>query len=331
MNGTSLIRSFRRQLLTRQPSSQIVPRTSARTRDSRRLLSASSSSTTTDTVATTNNYTFAISRNVPQSFSNAVVKFSEDSEGPDFHVSQQQHDVYIDTLRRFVPTLCLPAIEEHPDCSFVEDTVVAIGNTAVITNPGHASRKGEVDSIREVLLQLGMTVVDMRDYNNNDEEGGNNDCICDGGDVMYTGRHLFVGISERTNAAAVDVLANAFDGVVETIAVPFEGDALHLKSIVTHVDSHTLLAPTGELGAAVLEAMKATERGYQSVRLPNMLACNVVAVNGGILAQDGECSESRRLLESLAESKGLKVEFLDLSEKAKADGALTCCSVLLSI
>jgi dimethylargininase len=139
-----------------------------------------------------------------------------------------------------------------------------------------------------------------------------------------------VGISERTDEAAVSVLAKAFDNQVVT-AIPFEGNALHLKSIVTHMNDTTLLAPTGSLGDEVLSAMKATELGYETIRLPSMLACNVVAVNGAILAQDTGCPESKTLLRKAAEERGLQIEFLQFSEFAKCDGALTCCSVLLQI
>jgi dimethylargininase len=255
-----------------------------------------------------------------------VTKFSTSGDQIDLAVAQQQHEVYLERLRQYVPTLCLDALDDHADSVFVEDTVVAIGKRAVITNPGHPSRRGEVDTIKDVLLQLGMDVTDMRDFP---------DALCDGGDVLYTTRHLFVGLSERTNERAVELLSKTFENdVVETIAVPLSPgcNALHLKSIVTHLDATTLLAPTGDLGDDVLEAMRATERGYYDViRLPNMLACNVVVVNGGVLAQDGGCHESRALLQEAAAKRNLQIDFLDLSETAKADGALTCCSVLLGI
>lgn len=266
-------------------------------------------------------YSLAIAREVPSSFAKAVTKFAA-AEGGSISVAraQEQKDAYLATLRRFVPTLCLPALDEHPDSVFVEDTVVAIGNKAVITNPGHPSRRGEVDTIRDVLLQLGYETIEMRD---------NASALCDGGDVLYTGRHLFVGLSERTNQEAVNILAHAFN--VDVIAVPFEGEALHLKSIVTHMNESTLLAPTGTLGDEVLKGMNAANLGYDSVRLPSMLACNVVALNGGILAQDTGCKESKALLLQAARDLGLEIEFLDASEFAKCDGALTCCSVLLEI
>ncbi|KAL3908683.1 MAG: hypothetical protein SGARI_002955, partial [Bacillariaceae sp.] len=112
-------------------------------------------------------YSVAIARQVPQSFANAITKFADPSSKVDLQNAIRQHDIYLERLRKFVPTVCLPAVSELADSVFVEDTVVAVGNRAVITNPGHPSRRGEVDSIREVLSQqLGMEVTDMRDFQN---------------------------------------------------------------------------------------------------------------------------------------------------------------------
>jgi hypothetical protein len=121
--------------------------------------------------------------------------------------------IYISVATAEFYTFAISHNERSPILlEFAKDTVVAIGKTAVITNPGHASK---------VLLSLrsGMTVVDMWDEDgllllndDNNSTGTAAAVICNGGGVMFTGWHfLFVGISERTNMAAVDVLENAFD------------------------------------------------------------------------------------------------------------------------
>jgi dimethylargininase len=288
-----------------------------------RFATTTTTKTTTMTKKTTAISSIAIARHVPRSFANAITKFSTSPSSIDLDKAIRQHEMYVSKLRKFVPTLCLPPQDDLADSCFVEDTVVAVGMKAVITNPGHPSRRGEVDSMRTVLFeQLGMDVFDMCE-----ESQGN--AFCDGGDVLYTSRHLFVGLSERTNKEAIQVLQDVFG--MEAIAVPFDGNALHLKSIVTHIDDSTLLVPEGSLGDAVLAQMDAKERGYTVVRLPSMLACNVVSVNGGLLAQDVGCSTSKSRLESVASERHLEIDFVNCSEFAKVDGALTCCSVLLNI
>ena len=102
-----------------------------------------------------------------------------------------------------------------------------------------------------------------------------NEAICDGGDVLFTGRHMFAGLTERTNMSGISILSKALG--LDVIPVPLEG-ALHLKSVVNHIDSKTLLAPN------ILAEMNTKELGYTTIRLPSMLSCNVVSVNGGLLA-----------------------------------------------
>jgi dimethylargininase len=268
-------------------------------------------------------YTFALTRQLPNSFPRAISKFSEHVEPVSMSKSLSEHENYLTKLRLIVPTLCLPALEEHPDSVFVEDTVVAINKQAVLTHPGHPSRQGEVESIKDALLQLGMTVTDMRRQDPT--------VTCDGGDVLYTGRHLFVGLSERTSLGSVDVFREAFGMDQEVIGVPVVDSALHLKSVVTHLDEYTLVAPTGKMGDEILQAMKAQELGYTAIRVPDVLAANVVSINGHILAQDTKCDESRRILQEATTARNLQLQFVCSSEMAKCDAALTCCSVLLSL
>ena len=84
-------------------------------------------------------YTMALAREIPDSFVDAVAAHSADrASAVSLALAREQHAEYLSQLRKHVPTLCLPAIEAHPDCVFVEDTVVGVGDTAVITQPGHA-------------------------------------------------------------------------------------------------------------------------------------------------------------------------------------------------
>ena len=272
-------------------------------------------------------HNFAITRRVPNSFVNSLSKYYDSSDGTNaisIPVARSQHEDYVAVLRSEVPTLELPAVEEHPDCVFVEDTVVAVQKRAVITFPGHVSRQGEVVAIRLILEQLGMEVWDMHSKCKS--------AICDGGDVLYTGRHMFVGLSDRTNQKGADVLSEAFSDQFPVIPVPLNSeDALHLKSIVTHVDDSTLLAPIGPVGDAVVQDMDVKSLGYSVLRLPDIRACNVVALKGTIVASSSSCKASQQILLEAAEERNLRVRFVETTEVEKSDGACTCCSVLLSL
>lgn len=233
--------------------------------------------------------------------------------------------------------------------------MIAIQDTVVLTRMGHESRRGEVDdSIKGVLNdQLGLK--NVYDMNNVDDQrvlcdDARNDIdssegCCDGGDVLWTGRHLFVGCTDRTNQAGFQYLRNVFAhhhgmmDAADVVPIPMAslqgadsgGGVLHLKSAVTHIDEETLLIPEGKFGDILAEEMKVSERGYTAVRLPDVLSCNAVVVNGHVMAQDSPCSVSKQRIEQACRERDLGLTFVDTSELAKKDAALTCCSVLLSV
>ncbi len=84
----------------------------------------------------------------------------------------------------------LPELADDPDAVFVEDTALLLGEHAVITRPGAASRIGEVDSTADGLRDH-FTLHRL-------EEG-----FLDGGDVLRIGRTLYVGRSTRTDIEGV--------------------------------------------------------------------------------------------------------------------------------
>ena len=314
-------------------------------------------------------HTVAISREIPDSFidalsfhhdqSTSLNNNDESNYSQDVVVSleksREQHANYLHVLREHVPQLiCLPSIGSHPDCLFVEDTMIAINDTVVLTRMGHESRRGEVDDLLKGVVreQLGLkNVYDMSDVldadiisdDDNDVVESSSNC-CDGGDVLYTGRHLFVGITDRTNQGGFQYLKNVFAhrhnmiDEIDVVPVPMMslqgadtgGGVLHLKSAVTHIDDETLLLPESKFGDILSEEMKVTERGYTAIRLPDVLSCNAVVVNGHVMAQDSPCSVSKRRIEHACRERNLGLTFVDTSELAKKDAALTCCSVLLS-
>jgi dimethylargininase len=102
----------------------------------------------------------------------------------------KQQDDYVLCLTRLLPAIKeLPSSDDFPDCCFVKDTTV-INGTALMMNIGHKLRQGEVKEMKEVIVTLpGINrIMDMKSIN---------DCAhCNGGDILFTSPHLFVGLLE---------------------------------------------------------------------------------------------------------------------------------------
>jgi len=225
----------------------------------------------------------------------------------DYDNAVEQHNQYVECL---VDLGCrvqvLPPEPDHPDAVFIEDTAIVLDDLAVVTRPGAESRRGETLSVARALM-------DLREVFIIDEPG-----TLDGGDVLTIGNTLYVGLSERTNHNGVEQLQrDVSDHGYTVIPVEF-GDCLHLKSAVTAVTGDTILinpdwVPPGAFpGMQVIEIDPAEPAGANALLL------------GEKVIYPAEHPRTRERLEA----KGIHVVSVPASELAKAEGGVTCCSLI---
>lgn len=200
----------------------------------------------------------------------------------------------------------LPAGPEMADSVFVEDTAVVFDEIAVITRPGAESRRAEIGDVEETLKHHRLL--------GHIEAPG----TLDGGDVLLTGRSAFVGTSSRTNSAGIEQLrrlAQYFGYSLQAVDVR---GCLHLKSAVSVLNDRTLLmnrewVPADAFGGlAIVDVHPDEPRG-----------ANIVRVNDHLLYSAAFPRTRERL-----ERGGHRVTTVDVSEIAKAEGAVTCCSLI---
>jgi dimethylargininase len=200
----------------------------------------------------------------------------------------------------------LPADARFPDGVFVEDPAIVLDEIAIMTRMGAESRRGEGESIASVLTEY-RELISIR------EPG-----TLEGGDVMRIDRSLYVGASRRTNPEGIRKLKQAVSPFgYQVIAVPVQ-DCLHLKSACCYLGDETLLANRKWIDVAVLD-------GYRILDVPEdePRAANVLRVGNTLILPDA-FPKTRELLEKA----GFQVRTLDVSELAKAEGAVTCTCIL---
>ena len=196
---------------------------------------------------------------------------------------------------------------EHADAVFIEDTAVVLNEVAVICRPGAKSRRAEVTAVAAALTGLRQVV------------RVTSPATLDGGDVLVVGRTVFVGRTARTNAAGASQLADAlapFGYVVR--GVPVTG-CLHLKSAVTALDDATVLMNPAWVQREEFEGYRVVE-----VDAHEPMGANVLRL-GDALVHGAAYPRTRERIVRL----GFTPHTIDVSELAKAEGAVTCCSVLL--
>ncbi|ORZ11799.1 hypothetical protein BCR42DRAFT_420670 [Absidia repens] len=266
-------------------------------------------------------YSAAIVRVLPDSFGNCVTNVDNANSPINISLAKEQHELYTETLKKHIPNvIVVEADENHPDCSFVEDNATVFGHTAVIDQPGHPSRRGEVHAIEKALKQVPSvkTIIRMEEMDK--------DAFLDGGDVLNTGAHVFVGLSDRTNEKGGKVLEKAFEGQAKTFILQPPGDMLHLKCCVTALEDTKTLIAVESARSLVDEMNRLTDNYYTAIYVPDLVAANVLSANGLVLIQQGFPQSEQILRDQLKE---YQIVALNMSEIIKADGALTCGSILI--
>lgn len=200
----------------------------------------------------------------------------------------------------------LAGAPDLPDCVFIEDAAVVLDEVAILMRPGAESRRAEVPAVAKSLLP-------HRPILSIEAPG-----TMDGGDVMVVGRGIFVGVSSRTNLAGIDQLRQIAAPLgYATHPVTVTG-CLHLKSAVTALDDATLLINPSWVHRDQF-------RGFAFIEIDETepAAANIVRVGPNLLYSAG----FPRTLETLQKS-GYNVRAVDVGEIAKAEGAVTCCSLI---
>lgn len=225
----------------------------------------------------------------------------------DVALARRQHAAYERALREAgCEVRQLPEEPDHPDSVFVEDTAIVLDEVAVITRPGAESRRGEVES-------MAATLNAWREIVRIQAPG-----TLDGGDVLRLDKTLYVGASARSSADGIAQLGRAvaaFGYRVE--AVPLRG-CLHLKTAVTQVGNARLL-----LNPAWVDARHFQGWETVSVDPAEPHAANALRVGEAVICP-ASCPRTADALRKL----GIDVLGVDMSETEKAEGGVTCCSLI---
>jgi dimethylargininase len=252
--------------------------------------------------------TIAIARRVSPAMNDCELTCLARSE-IDITRASRQHSEYIAALASLgCETVELPADPALPDSVFVEDTALVLDQMAVLCRPGAASRRAEVEAIARALSAY-------RELARIEPPG-----TLDGGDLMRAGQTIHVGLSTRSNPAGIDQLERlvAAHGY-EVRTAPITG-CLHLKSAVTPVAPGTLLINPEWVNPSLFA-------DFDLVRVDpaEPHAANALWVNGGVIMP----AAFPRTIRALRQ-RNIAVVPVDVSELQKAEGGVTCCSLVVS-
>ncbi len=136
--------------------------------------------------------------------------------------------------------------------------------------------------------------------------------------MLQIGKTLYVGNSKRSNESGIRQLANLVSPYgYKAVKVHVNG-CLHLKSAVGKVSEETLL-----INRSWLDMKSFGEMDLIDIYPDEPYAANALLV-GGEIVYPAMFPKTRKLLEE----RGYSVRVVDVSELQKAEGAVTCCSLI---
>jgi dimethylargininase len=248
----------------------------------------------------------AITRDVSDAFADCELTYLE-RQPIDLGRARAQHRAYEDMLARLgCRVVRLDPEPDLPDAVFVEDTAIVVDELAIITRPGAESRRAETASVARVLGRY-------RDLRSIEAPG-----TLDGGDLVVCGRRVFIGRSSRTNDAGIEQVRDILAPLGYTVTAVEVRGCLHLKSAATALSENELLVNPAWISREDFQGISLLPIDPAEPHAANILKVGDAYIYSPAFPRTAAMLQRR-----------LTLNVVDLSELAKAEGAVTCCSLIV--
>jgi dimethylargininase len=225
----------------------------------------------------------------------------------DYDLALGQHAAYCRMLRECgSDVITLDVNRAMPDSTFIEDTAIVLDEVAILASMGTSARRSEPAGIE----------LELRKYRKLQRIAL--PATIEGGDVLRLGRTLLVGLSARTNRAGVQ----AIDDIVRhygyrVVPVPIR-QCLHLKTACTALPDGSLL-----INPAWLDLEPLNEFETISIPKDEPWGANTLPINATVCIAAASVQTAQ-----LIRRHGFELRSIALSEFAKAEGCVTCLSLV---
>ncbi len=241
---------------------------------------------------------------------------------PDFVAAQAQHDALCGLLKTAgAEVLCLPPDDSLSlDAVYTHDSSLPTDHGLILMNPGKANRVPEAQAHAKFAVHLGISILGEILSPGKTEAG----------DIVWLdSQTLLIGCGYRTNQAGISQMrALLAPHGIEVLSAPLPygpGPAacLHLMSLMSMLDEHTVLVDLPWLAVETVELLKS--RSFRLIEIDyaerDSLACNVLSLGRERLIALAENAQTNRKLQEA----GFDVRTFDGSELCiNGSGGPTC-------
>lgn len=227
----------------------------------------------------------------------------------DTDLAMSQHEQYQSTLSSLgCEIVSVPTAPGLADSVFIEDTALVLDEIAVLCRPGAVSRRPEVAGVESVLQQY-------RKLASIEPPG-----TLDGGDLLCIDKVIYAGLSTRSNQSGIDQLRRIVADYGYSVETVETTRCLHLKSAVSGVAPGTVLINPEWISTSVFADFEQINIDKEETH-----AANALPIGESLIYST---SYPRTLKKMVAH--GINVVPVEVSELQKAEGAVTCCSLILT-
>ncbi len=227
----------------------------------------------------------------------------------DIALALQQHQQYQSALSSLgCEIVTLPTEPGLADSVFIEDTAMVLDEIAVLCRPGAASRQPEVAGVEGVLKQY-------RPLASIQPPG-----TLDGGDLLRVGKVIYAGLSTRSNQSGIEQLRSIVADHGFSVKTVETTKCLHLKSAVSEVAPGSLLINPDWISRSVFRDCDLIDVDKKEAH-----AANALRVGRSVIYP----SSFPRTMEKLV-ARDIALTPVNVSELQKAEGAVTCCSLIFT-
>lgn len=238
-------------------------------------------------------------------FVNALSEHPE-ATSINYQKARHQHAAYCEALKTAgLAVEILEPLDAFPDSVFIEDNAVILEGRAVLCSMKETSRRGEISFLADTL-QSRLPILQLQAP-----------VFIDGGDVLQTEDTVFVGLSQRTHREAVEALQSLTPKPVVPVHVK---QGLHLKTSVSVLRNHLLIIQPSQVDTEPFN-------GYEWIEVDEeeAYAANCLVVGDSVILPAGFPRLEQRI-----QQRGFKTLPVAMSEFLKADGGVTCLSLLIN-
>jgi N-dimethylarginine dimethylaminohydrolase len=234
------------------------------------------------------------------------------SDNIDTEVATQQHQMFVDVLKNEgIQVEHLPVKAHLNEQVFTRDIGFTLGETLFIANMASEIRKEETNLLIDALEKSETPFQSL--------DGPS----IEGGDVLIDGKTVYVGVSDRTTQAAIDILKQQLPDY-EVCPLPLVGDILHLDctfNIVSETDA--LIYRDG----LTEEAVKLLDTRYNLIDVSAeeqfTLGTNVLSIGDKkVISLPNNQAVNKQL-----KDKGYQVIEVAFDEIIKSGGSFRCCTL----